>query len=500
MFERTVSPEDLDRLRLEREKAHTAYLDTLAALDRAIQRLGDLPEPALHYDEHEITALNEGWTLSATETHRTPGWRGAAQRLLWPLLAPLLARQQGFNASVVHHINRNIECHRHIRTSVTDLVHTLQEALRGMTSFEIRVVRYAQDLGPYVESQVLEVGALSRRITEDLAQITGGLAPTVSGVADELRKRWETSVATERRLEEQMNELSATLEARMNELSATVAVAHQVAQTLKREIARVRSVTPSAAGGEAALPPGSGGPVTAELDSYKYVGFEDAFRGSRDDIRARLEQYLEYFEGSTDVLDVGCGRGEFLELLRGRGIGARGVDVNHEMVEQCRARGLVVDKTDLLAHLSRLEDGALGGLFASQVVEHLEPRYLLEALDLAFHKLRPGSVLILETINVASWSAFFQSYIRDITHVLPLHPDTLRYLVTASGFQHTDIVYRSPCAPHHQLERMPEVERTAAGRDLADLARVVRTFNQNADKLNRLLFADQDYAVIGKRL
>jgi 2-polyprenyl-3-methyl-5-hydroxy-6-metoxy-1,4-benzoquinol methylase len=486
MFERTVSPADLERLRLEREKAHAAYVDTLAALDRAVQSLQDLPAPPTHYDEHEINALNEGWRLGSTEIPRTPGWRGVAQGLLWPLLSPVLDRQQSFNATVVRHINRNIERHRHIRTSVTELVRTLQDAVTGMAAFETQVVRYAQDLGPFVETQTLEVSALSRRITEDVAETTAGLVSTVSGVADELRKRWETSVATERRLE-----------SRLDELSSTVAVAHQVAHTLKREIARVTSVEPSA-GVRGASPVAESSPlVTSELDSYKYVGFENAFRGSPEDIRARLEQYLEYFEGSTDVLDVGCGRGEFLELLRGRGIGARGIDLNHEMVEQCRTQGLDVDKADFLTHLSHLEDGALGGLFASQVVEHLEPQYLLETLDLAFHKLRPGSVLILETINVASWSAFFQSYIRDITHVQPLHPDTLRYLVTASGFQHTDVVYCSPCASHHRLERMPNADGSTTGHDLA---RIVHTFNENADKLNRLLFADQDYAVIGKRL
>ena len=76
------------------------------------------------------------------------------------------------------------------------------------------------------------------------------------------------------------------------------------------------------------------------LDAYKYVGFEDQFRGSREAIRARFESYLPLFEGRSDVLDVGCGRGEFLELMRERGVGARGIDVNGAMVEVCRGKGL----------------------------------------------------------------------------------------------------------------------------------------------------------------
>ena len=89
-------------------------------------------------------------------------------------------------------------------------------------------------------------------------------------------------------------------------------------------------------------------------------------------------------------------------------------------------------------------DQSLGGLFAAQVVEHLEPRYLTQLLDLAFDKLRPGAPIVLETINPACWFAFFESYIRDITHVRPLHPDTLKYLLVASGFQTVDIRYRAP--------------------------------------------------------
>ena len=138
------------------------------------------------------------------------------------------------------------------------------------------------------------------------------------------------------------------------------------------------------------------------------------------------------------MLDVGCGRGEFLELLGEAGISARGIDLNHEMAEQCRARGLDVTEADAVGYLSTLPDGSLGGIFAAQVVEHLRADYLLQFLELAFHKLRPGGLLVLETLNPACWIAFFESFIRDITHEWPLHPETLKYLVLASGFSRAD--------------------------------------------------------------
>ena len=162
-------------------------------------------------------------------------------------------------------------------------------------------------------------------------------------------------------------------------------------------------------------------PRHAGLDAWKYVGFEDRFRGSREEIRSRLEAYVPIFRGASDVLDIGCGRGEFLNLLREHGIGGRGLDLNHEMVEVCRTQGLEAAEGDALGYLRSLPDQSLGGLFAAQVAEHLEPDYLLELLEEAFVKLRPGSAIVLETINVSSWFAFFSSYIRDITHVRPLH-------------------------------------------------------------------------------
>lgn len=231
---------------------------------------------------------------------------------------------------------------------------------------------------------------------------------------------------------------------------------------------------------------------TPSLDAYKYVGFEDQFRGSQETIRARLESYLPYFDGASDVLDVGCGRGEFLDLLKARGIGGRGLDLNHEMVEVCRARGLDVAEADVVSYLESQPDAALGGLIAIQVVEHLQPGYLLRFLELAFHKLRPGAPIVLETLNPACWTAFFDSFIRDITHVWPLHPDTLRYLVLASGFSAARTEYRSPVPPQDRLQPMA-ADPSSPAADLAD------TFNANVEKLNARMFTFLDYAIVGRR-
>ena len=203
-----------------------------------------------------------------------------------------------------------------------------------------------------------------------------------------------------------------------------------------------------------------------------------------------MAEYLPVFQGAADVLDVGCGRGEFLALLRERGISARGIDVNGAMVDVCRQQGLQAEEADALAYLRAQQDGSLGGLFAAQVIEHLEPRYLTALLDAAFQKLRPGSPIVLETINPACWFAFFESYIRDITHVRAIHPETLQYLLVAGGFQHIEIRYRAPYPERDKLQPI------AANATLGDS---VETLNANVERLNRLLFTWLDYAAIGRR-
>jgi SAM-dependent methyltransferase len=312
------------------------------------------------------------------------------------------------------------------------------------------------------------------------------LNSALSGMAETLDKRWES-------LDARFETRTAALSSSCESLAIAVAVAQQASLSLKRELERL-----IASGAAPAAPAG----VTVEtartaafapaLDAFKYVGFEDRFRGSRDAIRERLESYVPFFAGSEDVLDVGCGRGEFLELLAGAGVSAEGIDANHEMVELCRSRGLQVTEADAVTYLSDQPDASLGGVFAAQVVEHLQPSYLLRFLELAFHKIRPGGRIVLETLNPACWVAFFDSYIRDITHVWPLHPDTLKYLVIASGFTSAEIEYRSPVAEEQRLQPLAP----AADPSMAPL---VDAFNENVEKLNARLFTYLDYAIVGRR-
>jgi cyclopropane fatty-acyl-phospholipid synthase-like methyltransferase len=176
---------------------------------------------------------------------------------------------------------------------------------------------------------------------------------------------------------------------------------------------------------------------------------------------------------------------------------ARGIDANHAMVGLCRDRGLEVEESDAVGYLERQREASLGALVAIQVVEHFEPAYLLRFLEAAHRTLRPGAPLVLETINPACWMAFFETYIRDLTHRHPLHPDTLKYLVEAAGFSRVDVRYRAPVGEGDRLDRVAADDSSIAANPAA--ATIAAAVNAHADKLNARLFSAMDYAVIARR-
>ena len=409
--------------------------DADAMTDTLPPRPAPIPAP----DRTQIERLNATYDLSLPS--QQPAWRGRFIDWTARLVARLLFRQRAFNAIVVDHINRN--------------------AVVGIEAHH----------------------ASARTIAwvEDSVQVA---VERVESLIDESRRHHQALAASERRSSQAVAAVAASQE----ELRTSIAVLQQAAHNLKREIARIGEHEVGRVQKDPAYVAGAS--QAESLDSHKYVGFEDRFRGSPDDIRQRVSEYLPVFAGTQQVLDIGCGRGEFLSLLREHGIEARGVDINAAMVDVCRRQGLAAEESDALTYLKSQPDGSLGGLFAAQVIEHLEPRYLTALLDTAFDKLRPGAPIVLETINPACWFAFFESYIRDITHVRPVHPDTLQYLLIASGFQRVDIKYRGPYPEHDKLQPV------APNPSLGD---TVDTLNANVERINRLLFTWMDYAAIGRR-
>jgi SAM-dependent methyltransferase len=281
----------------------------------------------------------------------------------------------------------------------------------------------------------------------------------------------------------------------MAELRAQMSVVQRAIQTLTRSSANASSTTAQAAPREAARP------VPGPNPDFKYVAFEDEFRGSAATIAERLRGYVPIFTGASEVVDLGCGRGEFLAAMRDVGIRARGVDVNAEMVAIARERGLDAVAGDALTFLGAEPDESLGGLIATQVVEHLEPAYLMRLVETASHKLRRGAPIVLETINAACWLAFFSSYLRDFTHVRPVHPETLQYLLRANGFERVEIRFSAPVPDHMKMQTFDPPPQVATATDPVTraLGELTHVLNANAVILNNLMFTYLDYAAIGRR-
>ena len=496
---RTVSVEDLARLKRNREEADARYNEALTAVDRAVQSPPDLPPSPTGLDEFQVTPLNTRWDILATRPAFS-GWRGRVAAAVWGVVEPLFARQQQFNSALVDHINRNVASSREMPLSLAATIGVVRQLVEESIRFQATLVVYLQKITPYVDTKDYEVAGLARRRVEDVSEeaarldtIARGLAGGLHGLSDEVVKRYESLATSDHRQAQGLDQLRTAF-----------AAVHQLTTALQRHVESVASA--GAAVGALPAPAGPGVATTAAnaqqlraqdpLRSHLYAGFEDLYRGSEDEIRDRMRDYVERFRGATDVLDVGCGRGEFLELLRDAGIPAHGIDLNVEMVERCRVKGLDVRAGDALSYLSGLDDASLGGVIACQVVEHLQPDDLLRFIELARQRLRPGGIIVLETINPASWSAFFDSYVRDLTHVRPVHPDTLRYLLVASGFLDAEIVWRSPYPEQSKLARLA-TGRTE-GRD-PDLDALVKTLDRNTDRLNALMFGPYDFAAVARR-
>jgi SAM-dependent methyltransferase len=229
-----------------------------------------------------------------------------------------------------------------------------------------------------------------------------------------------------------------------------------------------------------AAPPSPASPPTpaGQVVVPDYFAYESRMRGPTERIRDRQRRYLDDFREAGPVLDIGCGRGEFLGLLREGGVEASGVDLDADMVAYCRGEGLDVEQAGGIEHLEELEDGALGGIFAAQVVEHLPTPELVRLLELAASKLRPGGLLVAETINPLSPIAL-RNYFADLTHAQPLVPETLELLARQSGFDSVEVRFANE--PDEKLVEPPDP-----------------TIAANVRRLNELLFAPLDYAILAR--
>ena len=245
------------------------------------------------------------------------------------------------------------------------------------------------------------------------------------------------------------------------------------------------------AAAEGHAPPPAPAMFRSEIKSdreFDYFAFEDLYRGDEDAIRQRQQEYLQYFCGRDNVVDIGCGRGEFLEVLRDNNISARGVELGLDQYLLCREKGLDVVQQDLFSFLESLPDESLGGLFSAQVIEHLTASDQLRYVALAYRKTRPGSPVIFETINAQCVYAVMRNFFLDPTHVRPVHPETLKFAMESMQFKDVELRFSAPVWD----KQIPPLKLNGDTPQLAE-------FNRAVAELNKLIFGDQDYAAIGWR-
>jgi 2-polyprenyl-3-methyl-5-hydroxy-6-metoxy-1,4-benzoquinol methylase len=217
-------------------------------------------------------------------------------------------------------------------------------------------------------------------------------------------------------------------------------------------------------------------PSPLQAPQFDYGRFTERFRGTEEYVKKNIAFYLARFQDRGPVLDIGCGRGEFLEMMRDAGIAARGIDLSEESVARCRQKGLAAEQADLVVYLRDQADRSLGGIFCAQVIEHLPPASLPDLIRLASDKLSTGGLLAIETPNPECLAIFASHFYLDPTHSRPVPHPLVAFYMEEFGLGQIEVQRLSPA-----VESMPA---------LASLP----------EEFRNAFFGGLDYAIFGVKL
>jgi O-antigen chain-terminating methyltransferase len=427
--------------------------------------------------QNELSYLSSNWKMendSYTISSHRPflgiflvKGRGLVQGEFRRYIDPVILKQSDFNKTTAYVLNKilpgaKLEIRREINRQIEVLRPELHEGLNAELSSEIneKINEEIENLKAEVNSEVASgIDSLKLEARKKIDEEARSLKPSIHKDVGQI-----------------LNSFISAMDAEINNKIWLRRILDEKIEESSR-LQKIKSAEPE----------------EQEELGINYFEFEERFRGSCEDIKGRQTRFLKYFENCSNVLDIGCGRGEFLELLKERGIGGKGVDLDDDMIEQCKLKGLSVELNDALSYLEKLPDGALDGIFIDQVVEHLKPSYLTRLLRLCYQKLTPGHYILIETVNPLSLFSFANFYI-DLTHIKPVHPETLKFLLESTGFTALETYFISPVSEEARLQKLPIFKGAGSKEKL-----MTEIYNQNIDILNNRLFGPQDYAVIGKK-
>lgn len=391
--------------------------------------------------------------------------------------AMLLLRQSAVFSAAVETASR--------KGPVSPIAASFKRAVRGSTSWYIsgilqQVERFAAHAIRVIELLAQRVRRVEDRlpdgVLEQIRQEFGERLDEAGGQVDKAHRAYQALVA---RIEKLEAEDDLIRRERLPMLERSV-------RGLRERALGVSSLA------EERAPSSAHGSLDADV-ALDYLAFENRFRGSEATIRDQQRSYVELFgDRPGPVVDLGCGRGEFLHLLVEAGIDAYGVDRHPDMIDLCREKELDARQADAVEHLASVRGRSLGGIFSAQMIEHLEMRDVPRFFDLAADALAPGGRLVIETINPESLFVFAAAFYVDLGHLRPLHPLTLRFLAEKTGFTDVHVLYSSPPPP----ELRPAMLDTSGTKPL-DV--VIESVNENFRRLDQVVFGPQDYALIATR-
>ena len=340
--------------------------------------------------------------------------------------------------------------------------------------------RAFQHLGrEYIEQQrriIEEFKQRCEKLEKDLEEekkALYGAQVALSEVYQYMNERREMNPLIEENLRGNNRQIKE-LDARMDMQAAKIKIAARPKDVVVSTIEKDNSMVQTASAPE------------SEYSCVDYFDFENHFRGPRENIKELQKQYLKYFIGKSNVLDLGCGRGEFLELLKESNIDATGVECYPEFAEYCKMRELNVVEDDALAYLEKQQ--AVGGIFAGQLIEHLKFNQIVQLCELAYEKLEEGAYIIMETPNPMSLAIYTHAFYMDPSHNKPIHPLTMEYFMRKVGFNDVEILFT-------ESSRYPMEIPKLSGESIEN----IEAFNKSMEEVSRTLFGSQDYAIIGRK-
>jgi 2-polyprenyl-3-methyl-5-hydroxy-6-metoxy-1,4-benzoquinol methylase len=427
----------------------------------------------------ELGRLDRAATLLP---ERTSTWTPDSSGLPGRAAAPMIGESEMQSEAAPHRsIGRMLS---HLAWGILHLPGVLRRAISAVFAAEFArtMVDHLKQSDDAIQSRIAaaERSIAALRENDDPRDLVGEIARLRRGITarlDELEQARHTSDGTANRLRGEMEGLAVQL----------ARVAEQLAMAKREVMFQQRRLTslalPTVGQPEEVTMENAAATAVARRHDSFYAAFEDVFRGSREDIIERLAPYVQRLAvaggGQTDkpVLDIGCGRGEWLELLRRQGLSAYGIDINTIMVERVLKFGLDARHADLMTHQRSQDDPTHRAHTAFHVVEHLPFDTLIDFLDEALRILIPGGTLILETPNPETMRVGATTFYNDPTHRNPLMPAVLQFVVEHRGFSEVEV-----------LKLHPFVQG------------LLNSNSEDAHLLNRVLFGPQDFGIIARRV